>query len=175
MVVGWMPTYFQEHFRMRQGAAGLTATVSLYGACMVGLVIGGAWADRWSLKNRAACVLVSIIGLCLSAPSILAVANAAVLPLAIIGLIAYGLTRSFADTEMMPILCLTADPRYRATGYGVLNLFSCLVGGVTIYLGGVLRDSHVNVNRLFVFGAFMILFCAAVLWAVNVRTRRKLN
>ena len=170
MVVGWMPTYFQEHFHMRQGAAGLTATVYLYSACMVGLVIGGTLADRWSLKNRAACVQVSIIGLCLAAPSILLVATAGVLPLAIVGLIAYGLTRSFADTEMMPILCLTADPRYRATGFGVLNLFSCLVGGATIYLGGVLRDSHVNVNKLFQFGAFGILVCAAVLWWVKIRT-----
>jgi len=98
------------------------------------------------------------------------VATAGVLPLAIVGLIAYGLTRSFADTEMMPILCLTADPRYRATGFGVLNLFSCLVGGATIYLGGVLRDSHVNVNKLFQFGAFGILVCAAVLWWVKIRT-----
>ena len=172
MVVGWMPTYFQEHFHMRQGAAGLSATVYLNAACMVGLVVGGALADRWSVKNRAACVQVSIIGLCLAAPSILLVATAGVLPLAIVGLIAYGLTRSFADTEMMPTLCLTADPRYRATGFGVLNLFSCLVGGATIYLGGVLRDAHVNVNKLFQFGAFGILVCATVLWWVKTRTRQ---
>jgi len=170
MVIGWMPAYFAEHFHMRQGAAGLSATVYLNAALIVGLIIGGTLADRWSLKDRAACVLVPIIGLCLAAPSILLVATAGVLPLAIIGLIAYGLTRPFADAEMMPILCLTADPRYRATGYGVLNLFSCLVGGATIYLGGVLRDAHVNVNRLFQFGAFGILVCAAVLWCVKTRT-----
>ena len=149
MVVGWMPTYFQEHFHMRQGAAGLSATVYLNSACMVGLVLGGALADRWSIKKRSACILVSIIGLCLAAPSILLVANAGLFPLAAIGLIAYGLTRSFADTEMMPTLCLTADAWYRATGFGMLNLLSCLVGGATIYLGGVLRDNHVNINKMY--------------------------
>jgi MFS family permease len=116
MVVGWMPTYFQEHFNMKQGAAGLSATVYLNIACMIGLVTGGAWADRWGVRNRYACITVPIIGLCLSAPSIFLVAHASILPLAIVGLIAYGLTRTFADAEMMPILCLTADARYRATG-----------------------------------------------------------
>lgn len=38
---------------------------------------------------------------------------------------------------MMPILCTVTDARYRATGYGVLNL--CIVGGLTIYAGGMSR------------------------------------
>jgi len=171
MVVGWMPTYFQERFNMRQGAAGLSATVFLYAACMIGLVVGGALADRWSPKSRSACILVSIMGLCLAAPSILLVATAGFLWLAVIGLIAYGLTRSFADAEMMPTLCLTVDERYRATGYGVLNFFSCLVGGATIYLGGALRDAHVNINNLFQFGALGILVCAAILFWAKSRIR----
>jgi len=173
MVVGWMPTYFQEHFHMRQGAAGLWVNVCLYSACMVGLFVGGTLADRWSPKNRSACVLVSITGLCLAAPSIFLVALAGLFPLAVIGLIAYGLTRSFADAEMMPTLCLTVDARYRATGYGVLNLFSCLVGGATIYLGGVLRDTHVNINKLFQFGAFGILVCAAILLFAKARINKR--
>jgi len=172
MVVGWMPTYFQERFNMSQGAAGLSATVFLYAACMIGLVVGGALADRWSPKSRSACILVSIIGLCLAAPSILLVAISGFLWLAVIGLIAYGLTRSFADAEMMPTLCLTVDERYRATGYGVLNFFSCLVGGATIYLGGVLRDTHVNINKLFQFGAFGILVCAAILLFARARINK---
>jgi len=174
MVVGWMPTYFQEHFNMKQGAAGLSATVYLNIACMIGLVAGGAWADRWGARgNRYACITVPIVGLCLAAPSIFLVAHAGIFPLAVLGLIAYGLTRTFADAEMMPILCLTADARYRATGFGVLNFFSCLVGGATIYLGGYLRDIHVNINKLFQSGAFGILVCAAILWWVRARARAR--
>ena len=47
-----------------------------------------------------------------------------VLALAIAGLSIYGLMRSFSDANLMPILCQVADSRYRATGYGVLNMFS---------------------------------------------------
>src|SRR5262249_39051957 len=148
----------------------LTATIFLNMACLVGLVVGGAWADRWSARNRRACIFVSVIGLSLAAPSILLVATAGILPLAVTGLVLYGLTRCFSDTEMMPILCLTVDGRFRATAFGVLNLFSCIVGGITIYLGGALRDAHVNINKLFQFGAFGVLVCAALLLFVKPRT-----
>jgi len=171
MVVGWMPTYLQEHFQLRQGVAGLTATVYFNSAALVGLMVGGAWADRWTVTNRNACILVAAIGLALAAPSILFVAKTNLLPLAVIGLILYGVARTFADTEMMPILCLSADARYRATGFGLLNLFSCFVGGGTLYLGGVLRDAHVNVNKLFQSGALGVLICAALLLWVKSRTR----
>jgi hypothetical protein len=79
----------------------------------------------------------------------------------------YGLARSFADTNMMPILCLVSDPRYRATGYGVLNLFACIVGGVTIYVGGALRDSHVDLSRIFQFAAGSLIVCAGLLFLVK--------
>ena len=171
MVIGWMPTYFQEHFQLTQGAAGLLATVYLNVASLLGLMVGGAWADRWSLTHKRACIFVSALGLCVAAPSILLVSNTSLLPLAIAGLVLYGLTRSFADTEMMPILCLISDSRYRATGFGVLNLFACLVGGATIYAGGALRDARVDISKLFQFGAFGLVGCAALLLFVKPQTR----
>jgi len=92
---------------------------------------------------------------------------------AIGGLILYGFMRSFADVNMMPILCLVCDPRYRATGYGVLNLFACLVGGLTIYAGGLLRDAKVDVSRIFEFSAVSLLACAVILFFVKPRTKGK--
>ena len=169
MVIGWMPTYFQEHFHLGQGTAGLSATVYLNIASLFGLVIGGTLADRWSLTNKRACIFVSVIGLCAAAPGIILLANTTLLPLAIAGLVLYGLMRSFADTEMMPILCLVCDPRYRATGFGLLNLFGCLVGGATIYAGGMLRDAHVDVSKLFLFGAGGLVVCAMLMLCVKPR------
>jgi hypothetical protein len=72
---------------------------------------------------------------------------------------------------MMPILCTVTDARYRATGYGVLNLFSCVVGGLTIYAGGVLRDAKVDVSNVFQFAAFSMLICAALLFCIRPSTR----
>jgi MFS family permease len=170
-LVGWMPIFLGEQFQLRQGVAGLSATGYLQTAAMFGVLIGGAWADRWSRNNERGRILVPVVGLCVAAPGIFIAATTPLLPLAIMGLILYGLARAFADSNMMPILCLVADPRYRATGYGVLNLFSCVVGGAAIYAGGALRDAQVNLSLLFQLAAASLLLCASVLFLVKPATR----
>jgi len=165
--VGWVPTYFQERFRLTQGTAGFSATGYLSGAAFVGALISGYWADGWSRTQPRARILVPAIGLCLAAPGILLMAHAPFLALAIAGLMLYGATRNFVDSNMMPLLCLVADPRYRATGYGVLNLCANVIGGVGIYAGGALRDAHIDLSRLFIFVSGCIAVAAALLFAVR--------
>lgn len=161
-LAGWLPTYFGEHFHMKQGVAGLSATGYLYTSSVFGLLIGGAWADRWSRTHERARVLVPTIGLGIAGIGALLLSTTGHLAMAIAGVVLYGLSRTFTDANLMPVLCQIADPRYRATGYGILNMFSTMVGGVTIYLGGVMRDAHVNLSNLFL-GAMAILFCCAAL------------
>lgn len=168
-VAGWMPTYFKEQFQLDQGEAGISATSYLAVAMLVGKLAGGAWADRWSRSHERARILVPAIGLFIAAPATLLVAHTGVLALAIAALSIYGLTRSFSDANLMPILCQVADARYRATGYGVLNLFSCLVGGLTVYAGGALRDAHISVGTLFQCAAGGLLACAMLMMMVRPR------
>jgi len=168
-VIGWMPTFLGEHFHMTQGAAGLSSTGYLSVGALFGLPIGGAWADRWSRSNEQGRVLVPIIGLCVAAPSILLTSTASLLPLALAGLLVFGLARTFTDANMMPILCLVSNPRHRATGYGVLNTFGCIAGAATIYAGGLLRDANVDVNRIFLVASAGLLACAVLLFLVKLR------
>ncbi|MEY2882014.1 MAG: hypothetical protein RLZZ15_4394 [Verrucomicrobiota bacterium] len=168
-VIGWMPTYLTEHFKMTQGAGGLSATGYYQAASIVGVLFGGWLADRWGRTNPRAPVLVPFIGLCCAGPAILLAGSTDVFPLAIAGLMVFGLMKSFTDANMMPILILVSDRRYRATGYGVLNLCSCLVGGLTIYAGGVLRDAKIDVSRIFQAGAASVVVCAAILYLVLPR------
>jgi hypothetical protein len=65
---------------------------------------------------------------------------------------------------MMPMLCMVADPRYRATGYGVLNFFSTIIGGIALYAGGILRDAQVDLSKMYQFAALIMLVCAAFLF-----------
>jgi sugar phosphate permease len=170
-VAGWMPTYFKEQFKLGQGAAGFSATGYLQAAALIGVIVGGALTDRWSRAGEHRRITITVLGLCLAAPGILLAANTNLLAAAIIGLMIYGLMRSFADVNMMPILCLVADPRYRATGYGILNMFACVVGGLTIYAGGALRDANVDVSRIFQFSAASLVACAAILFFVKPRAK----
>ncbi|MEO7600142.1 MAG: MFS transporter [Opitutus sp.] len=166
-VVGWMPTYLNEHFHLSQGQAGLSATGYLQAAALIGVLVGGVWADRWSRVNERGRIYVPLIGLLFAAPGILLASSIDWLPLAIGGLALFGLAKAFGDSNMMPILCTVSDPRYRATGYGVLNLFSCVTGGVTIYVGGILRDAAVDVSHVFQFAAIGVFACAGLLFFIK--------
>ncbi|SDS48986.1 MFS transporter [Opitutus sp. GAS368] len=168
-VVGWMPTYIKEHFNLSQGAAGLSATIYLNVAALVGMLVGGAWADRWSRTNEQARILVPVVGLCLAAPAVLLIANTGTLALALGGLVVYGMARNFADANQMPILCLVVDARYRAMSWGLSTFFSCLVGAAGIYVGGLLRDAQIDVSRVFQFASANLLVCAGLLFALRRR------
>ena len=96
-------------------------------------------SGRRSRTNVRGRFYVPVIGLLLAAPGYLIAACTNQVSFALAGLTLYGFARAFCDSNMMPILCLVSDPRYRATGYGVLNSFACLVAGAMVYIGGVIR------------------------------------
>ena len=175
MIGGWLPTYYKEHFNLSQTLAGLYATGYIYPASLVGVLLGGFLADRWTRTNPRARILVPAIGLCIAAPGILLASTTTIVAVAIAGFILYALTRAFTDANMMPILCMVSDKRYRATGYGILNLFSCIIGGLGIYAGGVLRDAKVDLSRMFQFAAVAAIACAVMLFVLNRKLKKNPN
>jgi MFS family permease len=170
-IIGWLPTYLTEKFHLGQGVAGLSATGYLQAAAMVGVLFGGFWADAWSRRNPRARIYVPVAGLLISTPALLVVANGELLPLVIGALIVHGFTRAFTDATMMPILCLITDARYRATGYGLLNLCACFVGGLAIYAGGLMRDRGIDLPRLFQFAAVCLGLCTLLLLGMRTAPR----
>lgn len=167
LVMGWLPTYYKEHFNLSQTIAGLYATGYLYPASLAGVIVGGILADRWSKKNERARVLVPVIGLVVAAPFIFMASTTSLLPAAIVFFVVYAFTRAFSDSNMMPILCMIVDARYRATGYGILNMFSCIVGGLALYAGGMLRDAKVDLSHIYQFAGVTMLLCAFILYKVK--------
>jgi len=155
-VVGWMPTYIKEKFTLTQGLAGMSTMAYLNVAALIGMLVGGAWADRWSRTNQRARILVPVIGLCVAAPAVFLIAETDTLWVALGALALYGLSRHFVDANSMPIYCLFVEPRYRATSWGVSTFVACAVGGAGIYAGGVLRDANINVSRVFQFAAICL-------------------
>ncbi len=166
-VIGWLPTYLTERFSLSQGEAGLSAMGYIYSASMIGMLVAGYWADRWSLRQPRARVWVGIIGTALTVPAILIIANSPSLPLLFAGLVLYGLARTFPDANMLPILCQIVDRRVLGIGFGILNMLAVFVGGASIYAGGALRDAHVPITAVFTGGAVTMAICAFLLWRVR--------
>ena len=175
MILGWLPTYYKEHFNLSQTKAGLYATGYMYPLSMAGVIFGGYMADRWSRRNNISRILVPIIGLCIAAPAVFIAGSTGVLYLTIGGFMIYAFTRVFSDSNLMPVLCMIADKRYIATGYGVLNMFACIVGGLGIYASGALRDAHVDMSLLFKIAGFSMLLCAILLYRIKKEVQYPLN
>lgn len=170
---GWLPTYLREHFKLGLGAAGLSATGYIQLASFVGVLIGGFWSDRWVRRNPRGRLYVPVIGFCLGGPFLFLMASTNAFAIAIIGMLVYGLGRGFSDTSTMPILCQIVDRRYRATGYGFLNLFSTFVGGAMIYAGGALRDANVDLSKVFQFSAIGLVVAALSLLLIRPNRDRE--
>jgi MFS family permease len=110
---------------------------------------GGFLADRWSRRTARGRIYASALGTLLFLPALFGVGNAGTLPLAIAGLIVFGLGWGFFDSNNMPILAQIARPELRATGYGIMNLVSISCGGLGDWGFGALRDQHVPLNLIF--------------------------
>ncbi|HLO82314.1 MAG TPA: MFS transporter [Chitinophagaceae bacterium] len=169
LVMGWLPTYYKEQFSLSQTAAGIYATGYLYPVSLAGVIIGGLIADRWSRKNKRARILLPVLGMLIAAPFIFMATVTSILPVAIVFFMVYAFTRAFTDANMMPILCMIVDERYRATGYGILNMFSTIVGGLALYAGGILRDAQINLSYIYQFAGVTMLICAWILYKVKPR------
>lgn len=169
-MVGWVPVFFQEHFHVTQGVAGVSATGYKNLGLIVGLFIGGFWADRWSRTNARARMFVPAIGLIIGAPGIVLMANSGVLPLAILGLAIYYLFAAFYDPNTMPVLCELVDARYRATAYGLLNCVGMIAAGLGIVVIGLLRDSKIDLRLVFDLGALLCLICALIYFRLKPRS-----
>jgi MFS family permease len=167
MILGWLPTYYKEHFSLSQTDAGIYATGYMYPLSMIGVILGGFIADRWSKKNNKSRIIVPIIGLLVAAPAVFFASGTNILFIAIGGFMVYALTRVFSDTNLMPVLCMVANKKYIATGYGVLNMFACIVGGLGIYASGALRDAHIDLSLLFKIASFTMVACAGLLYLVK--------
>jgi MFS family permease len=160
---GWMPTYMAEHFKLGQGAAGLYGSGCLNGSTFVGLVLGGGLSDWWSARNSRGRFYVPAIGLLFACPCILLAVNTNTLMLAAIGLITTGLTASWFTANVLSMLCLTVDPHFRATGYGLINAAVFFLGGAVIYLTGIWRDLHISLTLIFNIGVIGWVLCVGLL------------
>lgn len=163
LIVGWLPTYFKEQFGLSQTMAGVYSTAYIFTSAIVGVLLGGFLADRFSKHNSKGRIWVPAIGLLIAAPAIFVASYTTVLPVAIICFITYTVTKSFSDSNTMPILSMVVDPRYRATGYGILNCCGTIVGGIALYYGGFLRDLDINLSTIYQFATLFIIAAAVTL------------
>lgn len=169
LVYGWLPTFLKDHFNLNLGEAGISATGYIQIGSFIGVILGGILADRWTRKNKKGRLYMLIIGFSLGAPFLFLMASTNIFGIAIIAMLVFGLARGFNDSNLMPILRQVADGRYIATGYGMLNFLSTIVGGLMVYVGGALKDAQVDLSIIYQVAAVIMLLATWSLFAVKIK------
>ncbi|HEX4130996.1 MAG TPA: MFS transporter [Pirellulales bacterium] len=149
IVKDWMPAILKDKFHIGQGHAGVSATLYVNLASLVGAFVGGWLADRLMHRTVRGRIYISAIGMSLLIPALFGVGDAPTLGVAIAFLVLFGIGWGFFDTNNMPILSQIARSDLRATGYGIMNMVSTSTGGFADWGFGVLRDREVPLNLIF--------------------------
>ncbi len=172
IVRDWMPAILKQQFNLGQGVAGVSATLYLTIAMLVGVAIGGVLADRWSRVTHRGRAYTGALGILLLVPALFGVGNAGTLAVAIAFLALFGLGWGLFDCNNMPILCQIARPGLRATGYGIMNLVSISCGGLADWAFGRMRDAGWPLNASFAaFAAMALVAVGLMLWVARLVPR----
>ena len=132
----WLPTLFATNLHIDMSHAGPLSTITMAMSSLIGVIIGGLLSDRWIQRNLRGRIFTGAIGLTLTIPAVLLIGfGHNFLPI-MLGASIFGLGFGMFDVNCMPILCQFASPRYRATGYGLMNLAGISTGAlITTFLG----------------------------------------
>lgn len=165
----WLPTLFSETLHLDMALAGPIATVTISMSSFVGVLIGGVVSDKWVMKHLKGRIYTSVIGLSLTIPALFLLGNCSSIGAIIVGGMLFGLGFGIYDTNNMPILCQFVSPRYRATGYGIMNLVGISAGAIiTEYLGKAADND--GMGHIFVLLLFVVIV-AIVLQLVSLHPK----
>jgi len=143
----WLPTLFSDTLHLNMSQAGPMATITMAMASFVGVLIGGVLSDRWVQKNLKGRIYTGVVGLSLTIPALILLGYGHSFPTILGGALCFGLGFGMFDVNNMPILCQFVSSRYRATGYGLMNLVGIASGAfITNYLGKTFDAGNMGKN-----------------------------
>ncbi|NDP20397.1 MAG: MFS transporter [Paludibacter sp.] len=152
----WLPTLFSDSLHLDMSQAGPMSTITIAMASFVGVLIGGVLSDKWVQKNLRGRIYTGVIGLSLTIPALILLGYGHSFPTILGGALCFGLGFGMFDVNNMPILCQFVSPRYRATGYGLMNLVGIASGAFITNLLGKSFDSG-NLGRDFAILGFVVV------------------
>ncbi len=137
----WLPTLFADTLHLDMAQAGPMATITIAMASFVGVLVGGVLSDKWVQKTLRGRIYTGVIGLALTIPALVLLGYGHSFITILGGAICFGIGFGMFDVNNMPILCQFVSPRYRATGYGLMNLVGIASGAFITNLLGKSIDS----------------------------------
>lgn len=129
VLLTWMPKFLFDRFHMTLAMSGLTATIYVQLASMVGAVCGGWMADRWRAKRRGGRMLVQMVGVFGGAPCVVLCGMTQSLGWLIAALTVWGFFKGLYDANIFASVFDVIRPEARGSAAGMMNTVGWLGGG----------------------------------------------
>jgi len=165
----WMPTFLQDNFMKDNPFLsrwyGLHAVLWHYLGAIIGVLLGSRFGDR-VVKTRPGIRLeLGMAGLGLSIPFIVWMANAPTFAACCAAMLGFGFFRGVYDSNFMASFFDVVNPRYHASGVGIMMCIAFLFGSLSSTvlpliaksLGGNMALSMSSLAAFYLVGALVIL------------------
>jgi MFS family permease len=170
----WMPTFLAKDFKQSLAAAGVGATVFIQVGSMLGSIVGGTLADRWSHGRPGARIGVQSLGLLLGTPFIYLCGSTSELSILMVGMSFFGFFKGLYDANIWASLYDVIPPARRGSAVGVMNMVGWFGGGLGSYsLGWAVTERGMTMGAVIASTAliYLIVGCVLVLVALLLAPR----
>ncbi len=129
VLLTWMPKFLFDRFHLSLAMSGLTATIYVQLASMLGAVCGGWLADFWRAQRRGGRMLVQALGVFGGAPFVVLCGMTRSLGWLIVALTVWGFFKGFYDANIFASVFDVIRPETRGSAAGLMNTVGWLGGG----------------------------------------------
>lgn len=166
----WMPSLLQSKFLADhpslQQWAGLQSVLWHYLGAVLGVLIGSRIGDKLVARHAGIRLELGVIGLGVAVPFIAWMALTTSFVWCCVAMFGFGLFRGVYDSNFMASFFDVVNPRYHASGVGIMMCISFLFGSLSStvlpliakVLGGDLSWAMVSLSGFYLVGALIILF-----------------
>lgn len=131
ILLSWMPSFLFERFHLSLAMSGLTATLFVQLASMVGSPLGGWLADALRRRWTGGRLAIQMIGLVGAAPFVIWCGQTLSVESLTIALTCWGLFKGIYDANIFASIFDVIVPEARGTAAGFMNMVGWLFGAAT--------------------------------------------
>ena len=170
MFMIWAPTFLVQKFHFKLASAGLSGTVFIYGASVVGTVAGGWLADRLAKRMAGGRLLMQSAALLIGAGFVYGVAHASTVVTLLSLMMMFGLAKGVYDSCIFAGLFDLVPPERRAGMSGWMNTIGWLGGGLgPVWVGKMATSGNAvsemeGMSNALGYGSICYVLSAILLW-----------
>jgi len=158
VLLSWMPSFLYDQFHMGLAMAGLTATIFVQLASMVGSPLGGWLADRLRARTPRGRLIVQAIGVFGGAPFVAICGMTRSVTWLMVSLTFWGLFKGLYDANIFASVFDVIRPEARGTAAGLMNTVGWLAGGgsAPLVIGWIASRSNLGAAIAMASGVYIL-------------------